>query len=77
MSRQLRLPLNHGTISLADFSSQNGTPASPLGTVENRMENSEPVFSAILHKSWIETYPLTQHRFARIVVAGMSGPGFV
>jgi hypothetical protein len=79
MSRHLGLFLNYAAISRANFSSQDATPAALLGTGEQptRTEIAEPVFSAILYKSWIESYPATQLRFARIAVAGRSSSAFI
>jgi hypothetical protein len=79
MSRHFGLFSNYAAISRPNFSSQDATPAALLGTGEHRsrMEIAEPVFSAILYKSWIESYPATQHRFARIAAAGRSSSAFI
>jgi hypothetical protein len=76
MSRHLGLFSNYAAISRPNFSSQDATPAALLEQ-QSRMESAEPAFSAILYKSWIESYPATQHRFARIAVAGRSSSTFI
>lgn len=77
MSRHLNLPANYAAIPPANSSSQNGKPTSAPGVAEKRIEIAEPVFSTMLHKSWIESYPATQHRFARLAVATRSHSGFL
>jgi len=65
MSHHLHLFSDYHASGLANFSSHNARPVSRA--IEPAPGIAEPASSALLDLSWIEPYPATQQRIARII----------